>query len=110
MIIDEMIDEARRHAKGLGLNAIERTIGDAQGEIMDLRDILRRNGFVPCDSPICNCGSWHQRHGLVERVEEWKEILANAGHPLCNENGHLFARALQELVSERDALIARLRK
>lgn len=72
-------------------------------ENADLTDVLRRNGFVPCDITACNCGSWHARYGLPERMTEVKEALADAGHPLCNENGNLVSRALQELIAERDA-------
>jgi hypothetical protein len=73
----------------------------------DLRDVLRRNGFVPCDIAACNCGSWHARYGLPERMDEIKQALADAGHPLSNENGNLTLNALTQLVVERDALRAR---
>jgi len=69
----------------------------------DLRDVLRLNGFVRCDIAACNCGSWHARYGLQERWSEVKEALASAGHPLCNENGHLVSMALAGLIAERDA-------
>jgi len=72
-----------------------------------LRDVLQHNGFVQCDIPACNCGSWHDRYGLPERFAELKEVLADAGHPLCNENGNLISRALGGLIVERDALRAR---
>ena len=55
-----------------------------------------------CDIPACNCGSWHARYGLPERWEEVKEALAEAGHYLCNENGHLVSNALKALIEERD--------
>jgi len=79
-------------------------------DVRDLRDVLIRNGFAPCDSPYCNCNSWHHRYGLPERLQEWKEMLADAGHPLCNENGNLFSRALQELIAERDALLEQAKR
>lgn len=69
-----------------------------------LLDVLLRNGFVECDIPACNCGSWHHRYGLPQRFEEIKEALAEAGHPLTNENGNLAIRALGELVQGRDEL------
>lgn len=71
-----------------------------------LTDTLRRKGFVPCDIAACNCGSWHHRYGLPQRMEEIREALTEAGHPLCNENGHLALKALAALVVERDALRA----
>lgn len=71
-----------------------------------LRDVLRRHGFVRCDIPACNCGSWHPRYGLIERWQEVKDALCEAGHPLCNENGHLVSKALEALIAERDNLRA----
>jgi len=78
-------------------------------QVGDLEDVLRRNGFVLCDIPACNCGSWHARYGLPERMEEIKDALADAGHPLCNENGNLPRNALAALVSERDELLCALK-
>jgi hypothetical protein len=72
----------------------------------DLEDVLIRNGFVRCDIPACNCGSWHARYGLPERMAELKELLSDAGHPLCNDNGNLISNALAQLIAERDALSA----
>lgn len=71
----------------------------------DLRDVLLRGGFVPCDSAVCGCGSWHHRYGYPERMREIQEMLAEAGHPLTNANGNLLRNALAELISERDALL-----
>ena len=72
--------------------------------IDELRDVLIRNGFVRCDIAACNCGSWHARYGLPERWQEVKDALAEAGHPLCNENGNRMLNALQALIAERDKL------
>ena len=69
-----------------------------------LRDTLLSHGFVPCDIPACNCESWHPRFGLPERMQEIKDDLDEAGHPLSNENGNLARNALRELIVERDAL------
>ena len=73
-------------------------------KVSDFQDVLLRNGFVRCDIAACNCGSWHARYGLPERWSEVKEMLEEAGHPLCNENGHLVSKALGELIAERDKL------
>lgn len=70
----------------------------------ELRDVLLRGGFVPCDIPACNCGSWHHRYGLPERMQEIKDELAEAGHELSNANGNLTLNALKALVAERDEL------
>lgn len=82
------------------LAEIERLRNDAR----NLSDVLLRNGFVPCDSPACNCGSWHHRYGLPERMQEIKDELAEAGHELSNANGNLTLNALKALVAERDDL------
>jgi hypothetical protein len=82
------------------LAEIDRLRNDAR----DLRNVLLRNGFVPCDSPACNCGSWHARFGLPERMQEIKDALAEADHELSNANGNLTLNALKALVAERDEL------
>lgn len=74
--------------------------------IRDLRDVLLRHGFVPCDIPACNCGSWHPRFGLYERMDEIKSDLAGADHPLTNANGNSPRGALRDLIAERDRLRA----
>lgn len=79
-------------------------LAEAIRERDELRDVLLRNGFVPCDIPACNCGSWHHRYGLPERMQEIKDALAEAGHELSNANGHLPINALKALVAERDEL------
>jgi hypothetical protein len=56
------------------------------------------------DSPACNCGSWHARFGLPERMQEIKDALAEADHELSNANGNLTLNALKALVAERDEL------
>lgn len=79
-------------------------IAELEAANKDLIDVLLRNGFARCDIAACNCGSWHHRYGLPERFQEFKETLADAGHPLTNENGNLAGNALSELVRERDEL------
>jgi len=69
-----------------------------------LRDFLRREGYVRCDSPACACGSYHGRFGLHERWQKVKDALAEADHPLTNANGNTVLRALGELVADRDRL------
>ena len=68
--------------------------------VASLRDTLTRNGFVRCDIPACNCGSWHHRYGLPERFEQIRYMLAEAGYELCNENGHLVSKALAQLIND----------
>lgn len=83
-------------------------IAALEAERDQLRDVLWRGGFVMCDIPACNCGSWHHKYGLPERFREIADVLAEAGHELCNENGNLPIRALKSLAAERDRLRAEL--
>lgn len=96
----------RLSVKQADLDVARTRIADLERERDALTDTLRRKGFVPCDIAACNCGSWHHRYGLPQRMEEIREALTEAGHPLCNENGHLALKALAALVAERDALRA----
>lgn len=73
-------------------------------EVVDnLEDVLRSHGFVRCDIPACNCGSWHPRYGLYERWQEIKDALEDAD-VLNNETGNLPLRAVKLLIEQRDAL------
>lgn len=83
---------------GLAEKEIERLTAERD----DLRDVLLRDGFVPCDIPACNCGSWHHRYGLPERMRDIEDTLAEAGHELSNANGNLPINALKALAAERD--------
>lgn len=85
---------------------LERELAVAKALTRDTEGVLRRAGFVPCDIMACNCGSWHARYGLPERFDEIKQLLADAEHPLCNDNGNLVRNALRELIEERDQLRA----
>ena len=40
-----------------------------------LTEVLYQNGFVPCDIPACNCGSWHHVGGFKRRFDEIDEVL-----------------------------------
>lgn len=83
-------------------------ITDQERERDELEDVLRRNGFVRCYIPACNCGSWHHKYGLPERWAELKDALAEAGHPLTNDNGNRMLNALRALIAERDEALRRL--
>ena len=85
-------------------------MNDTESPATGWRDALVRNGFVPCDIPACNCGGWHARHGLPERLAEVKDALGESGHPVCNENGNLVIKALAALIAERDQLRDELAK
>ena len=77
---------------------------DRLAEADEMRNVLIGNGFVKCDISACNCGSWHHRYGLPERMQKIEDALAEAGHELSNANGHLPINALKALVAERDDL------
>jgi hypothetical protein len=85
-------------------DALREEIERLTAERDELRDVLLRRGFVPCDIPACNCGSWHHRYGLPERMRDTEDTLAEAGHELSNANGNLPINALKALVAERDDL------
>lgn len=90
------------------LDMANESVAQYKAELSELRDVLRRNGFVNCDIGACNCGSYHARYGLPERMSEIKDALSDAGHPLSNDNGNLVSNALAGLIAERDALQAEL--
>jgi len=105
-----MLDEEPAYC-GESILSVVASLWEARTEIErltaerdDLRDVLLRGGFVPCGIPACNCGSWHHRYGLPERMQEIKDALAEAGHELSNANGNLTLNALKALVAERDEL------
>lgn len=71
----------------------------------ELRDILRRNGFRPCDAPACNCNSWHQVDGYAARFREIDEAVGD-------HNGQTLLAAVQErlaglaaVTADRDAIL-----
>ena len=99
-------DELRHDiAEYIGITGAQaQEISTLTAERDELRDLLLRAGFVQCDIPACNCGSWHHRYGLPERMQEIKDALAEAGHELSNANGNLPINALKALVAERDDL------
>jgi len=41
----------------------------------ELRQFLLDQGYRSCDSPACNCGSYHLVHGYPERMAELREVL-----------------------------------
>ena len=106
IVSDRQYWNGQRPIESIPLYSAEQLDAYADARCAELRDVLLRRGFVPCDLPACNCGSWHWRYGLPERMQELKDLLSEAGHPLSNENGNLPSGALRALVSERDELRA----
>ena len=75
--LQQAVAEAKASVLGkTPMDIIDEHVAEATAEINELRDVLRRI----------------------------KDILAEAGHPLCNENGNLIREALKQLVEERDQL------
>lgn len=105
--VQEQIDSGHLSAKYLGkhrADIMRAEVDRLRGANQGLQGWLYRSGFVPCDIAACNCGGWHARYGLPERMEELKTLLSDAGHPLTNENGNLPLQALADLIGERDTL------
>lgn len=69
----------------------------------DAVDFLRRQGYVRCDIPACNCGSWHAREGYYARFREIEEAVG--GH----QNGKTLLRIVEENVSDLAEAVALLR-
>ena len=46
---------------------------ETEAENERLEGALYRSGFVPCDIPACNCGSWHHVGGFAARFREIDE-------------------------------------
>ena len=66
------------HESGAVMNAA--TMLAVVGE---LRQFLLDQGFRSCDSPACNCGSYHLVHGYPERMAElWDVLDPNNGETL----------------------------
>lgn len=84
------------------IETLKAELCEARSECERLRDVLLRHGFVVCDMPACNCGSWHHRYGLPERMQEIRGALTEAG-VLDNSTGNLPLNAIRKLVEQRDA-------
>lgn len=68
----------------------------------ELRDVLIRNGFVRCDIPACNCGSWHARYGLKERMDNLRAERDEAIDSM-NSSLRMVADLRQALVDHANA-------
>lgn len=44
----------------------------------EAEDFLLRHGYVRCDIPACNCGSWHRGNANM-RLSEISEYIRNCG-------------------------------
>lgn len=83
---------------------------DGVKQIIDnLRHVLLSNGFVPCDSEACNCGSWHHRYGLAERFREIQDVLRDAG-VLDSATGSRPIDGVRKLIERHERSQALLRE
>lgn len=55
---------------------------------------LENSGFRRCDSPACNCDSWHQVGGFKARFDEIKEVVEGAGY---STNGRTLLDAVKAM-------------
>lgn len=72
----------------------------AKQDAIELRYVLRRANFSPCDVPACNCGSWHERttgDGFYARFLEIDEAIGS-------HDGMTTLQAVKLLVAEREAI------
>jgi hypothetical protein len=72
---------------------------ELEAEGAELRGVLLRHGFTPCDIPACNCGSWHQTGGFKARFDEIADATDNDWR-----NGETLCSRVQRIVAERDRL------
>lgn len=59
--------------------------------------MLEHSGFRRCDSPACNCDSWHQVGGFRARFDEIKEVVEDAGY---STNGRTLLDAVKAMVAD----------
>lgn len=80
-LLDEAADEIERlkaeneklvHACRIGAKHMDR-VEELEARVEALEGELYRNGFVRCDIPACNCGSWHHTGGFAARFREIDE-------------------------------------
>lgn len=77
---------------------------EAEADASDLRRILHRNGFAPCDAMACNCNGWHPLSTGPGFYARFLEIEGVVGE----HSGKTLLQSVADLVAERDALKAKL--
>lgn len=75
---------------------------DARGdEARELRSVLLRHNFAPCDITACNCNGWHERstgNGFYARFREIEEAVGE-------HDGQTLHDAVKQIVAERKAAV-----
>lgn len=61
--------------------------------------VLTNAGFRRCDTPACNCGSWHQVGGYKQRFDEIKEVVEEAGY---STNGRTLLDAVKHALADKN--------
>jgi hypothetical protein len=59
--------------------------------------VLTNAGFLRCDIPACNCGSWHQVGGFKLRFDEIKEAVEEAGY---STNGRTLLDTVKAIIED----------
>lgn len=68
--------------------ALEKERDKLDAEVHSLESALRMRGLSRCDSPACNCGSWHpsaEEHARRERRDTERDELKEAVRVLGEE-------------------------
>lgn len=70
-------------------------------EARELRSVLLRHNFAPCDTAACNCNGWHERstgNGFYARFREIEEAVGE-------HDGQTLLDAVKQIVAERKAAV-----
>ena len=97
-IVERLVHLARAQSSEELAEARERAHRE---EVGVLKDVLYRNGIVPCDISACNCGGWHAMYGVKQRFDEICDALREAD-VLNNDVFNLPLNAIAKLVAQRD--------
>lgn len=74
---------------------------DEAYEARELRSVLLRHNFAPCDTAACNCNGWHERstgNGFYARFREIDEAVGE-------HDGQTLLDAVKQIVVERKAAV-----
>jgi hypothetical protein len=93
------IDLNETHSQYMREAILRQEIATLRGEVGRLTDILRSNGFQPCDISECNCGSWHHVGGFAARFREIEEATDNEWR-----NGETLLSRIQRIMGQLQAL------
>ncbi|MEM8493226.1 MAG: hypothetical protein AAF756_20605 [Pseudomonadota bacterium] len=75
------------------------TMVEAADLIDSLIGVLYQNGFERCNSPACNCGSWHHVGGFKLRFDEIEEATEDYWR-----NGETLLDRIKRIAAERASM------